>query len=107
MAIMHLLIPTVYSGGMSCGDAGVDDGFLITVDGYGRRPFGYSVRVDAPGPATGGEIVMVVTANQSQIAQIRFAALNPGNDVMSFAPFRGSIAAGNRAAGVAGVEGEG
>ena len=102
-----LLITPVYSGGVPGGDSGIDDRFLITINRAGRGPFGDSVGVDASGPAAGGEIVMVVTAKQSQIVQVRFAAIDPGHEVMSFAPFRGSIAARKGASSIPGVQGEG
>ena len=92
----------MYPGGVHCSDSGVDDRFLITIDGSGWGPFRDSVGVDAAGPASAGEVVMVIAAEQSQIIHIRFAAINPRDEVMSFAPFRGSIAARKGAPGVAG-----
>ena len=89
-----MLLPSMQSGGVQGGDAGVDHGFLVAVDGSGWSPFGEAVGVDAAGPAAGGEIVMVISAKQSQIVQIRFAAVDPSNDVMSFGPFWGSVAPG-------------
>ena len=86
----------------SGGDAGVDQWFLVAIDGSGWPPFRKAVGVDPAGPAAGREIVMVINAKQSQIVEVGRSAIDPGNDVVPLGPFWGSVAGRKRTSTVAG-----
>ena len=58
-------------------DAGVDHGFLFPVDPLGWGPFGEAVGVDFAGPAAGQEVVVVVSADQREIVQVRQPTIQP------------------------------
>ena len=58
-------------------------------------------------PAAAGEVVMVIPAQQGQIVQVRFATINPFDDVVAFAPLGCAVAAGEGAAAVAGGQCQG
>jgi hypothetical protein len=88
--------------GVDALDAGVDVGLLILVDPSGWDPFGESVGVDAASPAFLQEMGVVVSAQQSQIFKISWAAEDPIQDVVSVAPLGWVGAAGEAAAGVSG-----
>jgi hypothetical protein len=70
-------------------------------------PFGYPVGVDAAVPAFGGEVVMVVAAEQGQVVQISLPAVDPGHNVMAFGPFWWGVAAGEGASDISGDQGDG
>jgi len=82
------LLPSVGSGGVECGDAGVDKWLLVGVNRFRWSPFGDAVVVDAAGPAAGVEVVVVMNAKQRKIIEISLAAVDPGNDVVAFAVLR-------------------
>ena len=88
--------------GVDASDAGVDVGLLILVDPPGWDPFGEPVGVDATGPAFLQEMGVVVSAEQSQIVKISWAAEDPIQDVVPVAPLGWVGAAGEAAAGVSG-----
>ena len=89
------LVPrSVFSGGQDGLDSGVDHRLLLPVDPDGWRPLGDPVGVDAAGPAAGQEVVMVISADQSQIVRIRQFAVDPPPHVVSFAVLRWVCAAG-------------
>ena len=75
-------------------DAGVDVGLLILVDPLGWDPFGEPVSVDATSPAFLQEMRVVVSAEQSQIFKIGWAAEDPVEDVVPVAPLGRVGAAG-------------
>jgi hypothetical protein len=83
-------------------DAIVGVGLLILVDPSGWDPFGEPVGVDATGPAFLQEVGVVVSAEQSQIFKIGWAAEDPIQNVVSVAPLGWVGAAGEAAAGVSG-----
>ena len=51
------------------------------------------VQVGSPsmvaGPAAGGEVVVVVAAEQGQVVEVGRSAVDPGDDVVAFAPSGG------------------
>jgi hypothetical protein len=83
-------------------DAGVDVRLLILVDPPWWYPFGEPVGVDATGPAFLQEMGVVVSAEQSQIVKIGWAAEDPIQDVVPVAPLGWMGAAGKGAPGVSG-----
>ena len=78
----------MFSGGEDGLDSGVDHGVLVAVDPCGRGPFGEAVGVDAAGPAAGQEVVVVISADQSQIVQIRQPTIQPLANVVPLAVLR-------------------
>jgi hypothetical protein len=86
--------PVQLALGFEAPDAGVDVGLLILVDPSGWYPFGEPVGVDATGPAFLQEMGVVVSAEQSQIVKIGWAAEDPVEDVVPVAPLGWVGAAG-------------
>src|SRR5215213_10005012 len=85
-------------------DSGVENGSLKVVEPPGGPPPRQTVGVDFAGPAPAEEIVVMVATEQGEIVQVGLAAVDPGRDVVPFAPFRRMSAAGEGATAVAGVQ---
>jgi hypothetical protein len=60
----------------------VDQRLLRLVDGWGWPPFRLPVGVNSARPAAGSEIVVVISAQQGQIVEVGFAAVDPFSNVV-------------------------
>src|SRR5215211_5746766 len=76
----------LHSGQASSCDSLVEQRDLVFVHPGGWDPFRQSVGVHPTGPAPAGEIVVVITTQQCQIVEIRLAAVDPLDDVVTLTP---------------------
>src|SRR5829696_93103 len=76
----------LHSGQASSCDSLVEQRDLVSVHPGGWDPFRQSVGVHPTGPAPASEIVVVITTQQCQIVEIRLAAVDPLDDVVTLTP---------------------
>src|SRR5688572_27945887 len=86
-------------------DPSIELGLLLRVDPARRYPFRQPVAADATAPAILQEMGVVITAEQGQVVKISWSAINPIQDVMSVAPLRWMITAGERTPAFPGDQG--